>query len=313
MRMAEGPPPDTPDLAVRAFIGLFVLGCVLHGFDVMRPEGIKAAAGWWTGAVVLAGFDWYWIKIKTWFGSRFAATANNVATDFRWWALALVVVFAYVAGSDIYRAATGTKDVPQTPAVTSAPAPPATSKPVTSQPTSHVKVYSQAEKEDLRNAMREIAKTVDGHGNDVSMKIEEVLRAWDKLSNSTQPSTIPILLQKLGDLNDSLSTLKNSVDRQDGSLIKQYRSYSEEVMSILNLPQPWQSNAVENLWVMTERFKGKIILVDQATKCGDALTLKSLVQGLDLGLVSFQNAQAKFLDWMAQTKQRIADFRTASL
>src|SRR5260370_22879055 len=90
--MAEGDPPQTPDLAVRAFIGLFVLGAVLHGFDVMK-DGMKAAVTWWGIAGGLALFDWYWVKIKGWFGPRFAAKANDVATDFRWWACALIAVF----------------------------------------------------------------------------------------------------------------------------------------------------------------------------------------------------------------------------
>src|SRR5260370_33458902 len=90
--MAEGDPPQTPDLAVRAFIGLFVLGAVLHGFDVMK-DGMKVAVTWWGIAGGLALFDWYWVKIKGWFGPRFAAKANDVATDFRWWAGALIAVF----------------------------------------------------------------------------------------------------------------------------------------------------------------------------------------------------------------------------
>jgi hypothetical protein len=103
--MAEGaPPPQTPDIAVRAYIGMFVLGAVLHGFDVMRPEGIRSSIMWWVIGGLLALFDWHWIRIKTGLGLRFAATANKVATDFRWWAISLIIVFAFVAASDIYRA-----------------------------------------------------------------------------------------------------------------------------------------------------------------------------------------------------------------
>lgn len=102
--MAEGPPPETSDLAVRAFIALFVLGSVLHGFDVMRPDGIKSSVGWWIIATILAVFDWFWVRIKSLLGPRFALTANNVATDFRWWTSALMLLFASLAASDIYQA-----------------------------------------------------------------------------------------------------------------------------------------------------------------------------------------------------------------
>ena len=64
---------------------------------------------------------------------------------------------------------------------------------------------------------------------------------------------------------------------------------------------------------MTDRFKRNITVVEGATKCGDTQTVKSLVQVLDLGLANFQGAQAKFLDWIKLTKQRIADFRMTNL
>jgi hypothetical protein len=99
--MAEGEPPQSSDIAVRAFIGLFVLGAILHGFDVMK-DGVKSAVTWWVVGGGLAVFDWYWVRIKTRLGSRFAATANRVATDFRWWAGALIAVFLGAGAIEAY-------------------------------------------------------------------------------------------------------------------------------------------------------------------------------------------------------------------
>jgi hypothetical protein len=97
--MAEGDPPQTADNAVRGFILLFVLGAVLHGFDVMGPDGIWYASVWWVVAGVLAIFDWNWVRFKTWFGSGFSETANKVATDFRWWVITALVLFLGISFS----------------------------------------------------------------------------------------------------------------------------------------------------------------------------------------------------------------------
>jgi hypothetical protein len=98
--MAEGDPPQTVDNAVRGFILLFVLGAVLHGFEVMRADGIWSASMWWIIGGVLAIFDWYWVRVSTWLGSRFAETASKVATDFRWWVVTALILFLGVSISN---------------------------------------------------------------------------------------------------------------------------------------------------------------------------------------------------------------------
>jgi hypothetical protein len=98
--MAEGDPPQTADNAVRGFILLFVLGAVLHGFDVMHADGIWSAGMWWIVGGVLAVFNWNWVRVETWLGSRFAEIANKVATDFRWWVVTALTLFLGVSISN---------------------------------------------------------------------------------------------------------------------------------------------------------------------------------------------------------------------
>ena len=71
-------------------------------------------------------------------------------------------------------------------------------------------------------------------------------------------------------------------------------------------------NSVENLGVMVDRFKHKILLADKVAKCSEEI-LVSFVVGIDLGVPALQEAQKNFLDWMVQTKRRIGDFRTSAL
>jgi hypothetical protein len=39
------------------------------------------------------------------------------------------------------------------------------------------------------------------------------------------------------------------------------RSYSQEIKTALDLPKDWQSNPVENLFVMADRFKKNISVI----------------------------------------------------
>jgi len=92
--VSEASPPTTPDDAVRVFIGLFILGYVLHGFETMKESGF-----WWNWiiAAVLVVLDYFWVDIRTALGVRFSNTAALVVADFRWWAGAIMLCTALVA------------------------------------------------------------------------------------------------------------------------------------------------------------------------------------------------------------------------
>jgi hypothetical protein len=267
---------------------------------------------------VLAVILW---KARDWLPRRVAESAIAVSTNPSVWvAVALVILIisalpqlrlppekAIPTADEIAKAVI--RELPAT--VPSAPAAAPASSQVSAPPQSQrpSKVYSQSEKEDLRNAMRELLKIVDQQGHDVSLKIEDVLRAWDKMKDLSQGDEP---LQKLTDLKASLSELRKRVDYQNGSIFKEYPSYSEEIQSILRLPKEWQADPIKNLWVVVDRTGQNIQTVEEVTKRGGQQLAMSVVE-LSTGITKFQSAQKGFLDWMTATKQRIADFRTGFL
>jgi hypothetical protein len=91
--MAEAPPPQTADNAVRAFILLFALGFMLRGIDMM-DDSMWSAVQKWAIAAALSVVDYFYVPVRTRLGPRFAETAAKVATDFRWWTVA--IIFALV-------------------------------------------------------------------------------------------------------------------------------------------------------------------------------------------------------------------------
>jgi hypothetical protein len=97
--MAEEDTTKQTDRTVWVLIEMYALGAVLHGFDVMRPDGLWAAGGWWITGGILALIGWRWAKVKTWISPRVASTATLAATDFRWWMGSAMLILLVVTFS----------------------------------------------------------------------------------------------------------------------------------------------------------------------------------------------------------------------
>lgn len=54
---------------------------------------------------MLSALGVFWVRVRTWAGPHFTATATQTATDFRWWTATLLVLFVYSTGPEIYRRA----------------------------------------------------------------------------------------------------------------------------------------------------------------------------------------------------------------
>jgi hypothetical protein len=91
--------PETGDKAIRWFVGFFVLGAVLEGWGAWHHDESIRALEYWGVATVLTALGVFWTKIRTWAGPRFSATAAHVATDFRWWVVAIISILSLITFS----------------------------------------------------------------------------------------------------------------------------------------------------------------------------------------------------------------------
>jgi hypothetical protein len=181
-----------------------------------------------------------------------------------------------------------------------------------SAPTKLLKKYSEAEKEDLRNATREVSRILDGQGADVAQKTNEVFGAWSGLTSPPQNGSPSALEQSLDDLVKSIITLREPLREYSGPL-QPYRSYADDISPLLSLS--WQSNLpnpIDELARSVSRFQLNVSVLDKVTKYHDKDLLNS-VRGLDFGLSDLQAKQGAYLNWLQQTKERIAAFRRSSL
>jgi len=86
--------PETADGAIRGFVALFVLGAVLEGWSALHHDEIIRALKYWGVGAMLSAIGVFWTRIRTLAGPRFSATASHVATDFRWWVVAVIFILS---------------------------------------------------------------------------------------------------------------------------------------------------------------------------------------------------------------------------
>jgi hypothetical protein len=106
MFMAEGPPSESGDAAVRNFIEMVALGFVLEAIAAFdRGESAERVIGGLAAgaAMSIAGFNWTKIKVRM--DPRFTRVATNVATDFRWWLAGAFILFIYLGAPSFIRVA----------------------------------------------------------------------------------------------------------------------------------------------------------------------------------------------------------------
>jgi hypothetical protein len=207
--------------AVLTIVFVFTLtACVLLWLAGLGHRSTIPTAGT-SGSVLIWGAPPDWQKLRT-----------------IWW---LWLALGLIGGTGVLALVSGHESPPAPSAPNTSQPPP--KAPVPLQP----KLYSEAEKEELRNAIRELSKIIDDRGPDIDKHFSDTLNAFPNFRSSNwNPTMINPTLEPLDQLVKSIEALDNLLD---GVLATQYRSYSEEIKMVLgitqsNVPGVPQSNPV---------------------------------------------------------------------
>jgi hypothetical protein len=167
--------------------------------------------------------------------------------------------------------------------------------------------YSAAEKEDLRNATRTISKIIAEQGQGLAQKIDAALHVWDAMYNQGQISAPQELSDKLADLADSIVSLQHDLNGSTGPL-RDFWDYHDDLTPLIGLSFASTSNndPLIRLGRETFGFKSQVDAAAFAAKYNDKQLLKHITAVIDI--VSFQNAQAAYLEWLKRTEERIKAF-----
>lgn len=268
--MSEGEPPQTADTAVRSFIGLFILMAVLHGGDIWGREPIQNSVTWWIIAAFMAVFDFYWLKIKTFFGPRFSATMISIATDARWWVGTILVLLLVVTLSPFVEQrrwpfsafAPITADVPQAAAAVISP-------PTTQRAITELLNESGGLLDIIQNTGIPLAN--EWRSSITSQNPEKICLDLSSLSIQGQISD---LIGKLRVAHDTMSSVleKNRIDQaeltpllgsvpglipmnfiQAGNILEQYRASIEQLGEHPTCDELIRTKNVPNTFLLMDR------------------------------------------------------------
>jgi hypothetical protein len=179
-----------------------------------------------------------------------------------------------------------------------------------------LKSYSASEKDELRDALRDLSKLLSRVGDDIAEKTRVIQNRWDVQSEIVQqhgkPDTIALggQLDKLGDLT---AVLNRALYDEDG-LLKKYRSYASEINSIIKLPENSPNyNPISIFQMSINGFRDGISAIEMSFKHNDQQLLFAMMQNMRPALFDLQAGDYGFREWLDQTKRRLDDFRSLSL
>lgn len=170
--------------------------------------------------------------------------------------------------------------------------------------------YSEAEREELRNAMRALSKLLESEGTEIDTKTTSAFQSWANLINNRGEIPEPdlaLLMSRLDDLRKSLNTFDESLFDENGPL-KEYMSYKDELSSVIKISQNG-NDPISNVGYASTRLKQRISVIDEAAlKHSDPQLIHQMI-GMDAGVSDLQNALKQYSDWMNETKGQIEIFR----
>jgi hypothetical protein len=168
--------------------------------------------------------------------------------------------------------------------------------------------YSDAEKNELRDAIRQVVKLLDGDGEKLADQINAVLQVWDTIYNTNDFTAASTFINNVHVLERQVAQLRDNLVGKPGTLMYRYNSYSKELEFILQLPKEWQHDPLLNLQVMAVRFKDNFVTVKNATATSDPALIRNMLD-LGLGVPQLQDAQKNYLDWIRDAKNRVEQLR----
>jgi hypothetical protein len=294
-----------------AAAGAAAFAALIHLQDfAIQWFGLLLLATFAAALIIVCALVWLW---NQWQKNKADEGEKSVVVKPRrraWGSLISVVLYATAVASWYRASRWETEQVPPPVQLITAPNDSASAAPISTPSNKPAKIYSEAEKEDLRNATRELAKIIADQGDAVSSNIEATLRVWDALYNQGQVSAPQELVKRIDNLTTGIETLQQTL-KGSNEYLKAYWGYRDELAPIIGLS--FKSNDKNDPLVFLEQsansLRTKANAFALAAKYNDNQLLKALADSSSI--TEFQDAQARYLDWLKRTTQRINNFRSS--
>ncbi len=176
------------------------------------------------------------------------------------------------------------------------------------------KFYSEREKSDLANALRDLSKILNTEGTNITQKAQQISVIWTLESRKSQAPDTAALIEQLNDLNKLIVVFNQSL--YDEGFMNKYKVYSNELDPILQIQQKPPNSPTNPLSILQESirvFRDEISSIDLAKKYNDQQLINSMKNNLNLVFMNYVNEYHSFGRWLTETQKRIDTFRNSLL
>ncbi len=165
----------------------------------------------------------------------------------------------------------------------------------TSQPTPEIvkpkKFYSDREKSDLSNALRDLSQIINIEGTNITQKAQQISIMWTLETRKVEAPDTTALIEQLNDLN-KLTIVFKQILYGENSFMHKNRVYSDEFNSILQIQKNTLDSPFNPISILQESiriFRDQISSIDLAKKYNDQQLINSMKTNLQSPFQNYVN------------------------
>jgi hypothetical protein len=184
----------------------------------------------WLGLSILAAFTMFLaaIAIAVWLWKNFRDGGETSPRLALWRAFRRFVSVVITVGLAVSWYNAGRQNQPEAPS----PRAPIATAPYQTPPR-QPSSYTSNEKDDLRNALRELSKILNTDGVYLGNKTDAAMAAWTAIIDYAKPSSVQDLQNNLAETTNAAVKLRSDLEDMNGPL-KEYWSYHGEILAVIN-------------------------------------------------------------------------------
>lgn len=177
------------------------------------------------------------------------------------------------------------------------------------------KYYSQQDKENLTNALRDLSVILNTNGANITKKAQQISGIWsNEIRENKMPETASLIVQ-LNDLSNLTAVLHRALFDEDG-FMKKHQVYINELSPILQIkekPPNTIFHPIAKLQISINGFRDVLSSIGLAEKYNDKQLISSMIRDSRMALENYMNGINTFNGWLGETQNRIKVFRNSEL
>jgi hypothetical protein len=195
---------------------------------------------------------------------------------------------------------------------------PAPAMPPSSMLAKPKKFYSDREKSDLADALRDLSEILNKDGPNIKQKAQRIIEEWRPMGMqdiAKKPPDIGATIDQLNEVGNLAATLYRDLF-EDNGFIKKHQTYDDELCQILQVhknPSNTSNQPLIELQSEINYFRNMLTPIKLAEKYNDKNLNTLMITNTSVPFNNFQHKINVFRTWIDDTKKHIAAFRHSQL